>query len=209
MTLAILVAWYVVEVIGISITHRLGEKCVGFAVLVNMLLVFTIGKFEVEIFGWHTNAANVAYASVFYGMSLVARDRGFIGTTKLITAVFLGSAAFLLAIHMLQFLPIVVGNEVPAEFIFGLFKNSGQVVVAAGFAFWLSNLVNLYFVTRGQKVVGNVLGQLVDSAIFFPVAFSMILPTSMILEFSVTGFILKAALNVLDTPLFHSRIVRG
>ena len=97
------------------------------------------------------------------------------------------------------------------ELVFG---NTWRVVLASIGAFWAGDFVNSYVLaklkvySRGRflwtRTIGStVAGQLVDSAIFYPVAFSWIWTGSTILRVLVANYLFKVCVEVILTPFTY------
>ena len=97
------------------------------------------------------------------------------------------------------------------ELVFG---NTWRVVIASIGAFWAGDFVNSYVLaklkvySRGRllwtRTIGStVAGQLVDSAIFYPVAFSWIWTGSTIMRVLVSNYLFKVCVEVILTPLTY------
>lgn len=97
------------------------------------------------------------------------------------------------------------------ELVFG---NTWRVVIASIGAFWAGDFVNSYVLaklkvySRGRflwtRTIGStVAGQFVDSAIFYPVAFSWIWTGSTILRVLLANYLFKVCVEVILTPLTY------
>jgi uncharacterized integral membrane protein (TIGR00697 family) len=91
------------------------------------------------------------------------------------------------------------------------------VVFGSIVAFWSGSLLNSYvlakmkIMTRGRwlwtRVIGSTLcGELVDSTLFFTIAFYGVWPTQQLIGVTITQYLLKSAWEVIMTPATY-RIV--
>ena len=98
------------------------------------------------------------------------------------------------------------------EIVFG---NTWRIVVAAMLAFWSGSLVNAYVLakmkifSRGNhlwmRTIGSTaVGELVDSSLFYVIAFYGIWPTEQIIHVGIAQYILKTSWEVLATPLTYA-----
>jgi uncharacterized integral membrane protein (TIGR00697 family) len=105
-------------------------------------------------------------------------------------------------------------NQAAVEAIFG---NTPRIVVASISAFWCGTFVNSYVLakmkiwTQGRwlwtRIIGSTLcGELVDSAIFYFVAFYGRMPPAHLLAIMFTQYALKSGWEILATPITY-RIV--
>jgi hypothetical protein len=132
-------------------------------------------------------------------------------------AVWCGFAALLFAAAM----SAVVVHLPPAEFwkpkqpeIEHVFGGTPRVVFASFVAFWCGSFVNAYvlakmkILTQGRwlwsRIIGStVCGQLVDSCVFYTVAFFGIWPTHELVVITFTQYLLKSGWEVVMTPVTY------
>jgi queuosine precursor transporter len=103
------------------------------------------------------------------------------------------------------------GNQPAVEAIFG---NTPRIVAASIVAFWSGTLVNSFVLakmkiwTEGRwlwtRTIGSTLcGELVDSALFYSIAFYGLWPEDKLLAVMLTQYVMKSAWEVLATPLTY------
>jgi uncharacterized integral membrane protein (TIGR00697 family) len=103
------------------------------------------------------------------------------------------------------------GNQPAVEAIFG---NTPRIVTASIVAFWSGTLVNSFVLakmkiwTEGRwlwtRTIGSTLcGELVDSALFYSIAFYGLWPQDKLLAVMLTQYVMKSAWEVLATPLTY------
>lgn len=96
-----------------------------------------------------------------------------------------------------------------------VFGQVPRIVFASIAAFWAGEFVNAYVLarmkvwTRGRalwtRTIGStVVGQAVDSAIFYPLAFLHVWPTRQVATVMVTNWAMKVAWEVVLTPLTYA-----
>jgi uncharacterized integral membrane protein (TIGR00697 family) len=95
-----------------------------------------------------------------------------------------------------------------------MFGNTPRIVCASIIAFWCGSFVNSYVLakmkiwTHGRwlwtRTIGStVCGELVDSALFYSIAFAGLWPRTELLTVATTQYVLKSAWEVLATPLTY------
>ena len=95
-----------------------------------------------------------------------------------------------------------------------VFGNTPRIVLASITAFWCGSFVNSYvlakmkILTNGRwlwtRIIGSTLcGELVDSSLFYTIAFIGIWPLEEVLAIGTTQYLLKSAWEVLATPLTY------
>lgn len=105
-------------------------------------------------------------------------------------------------------------NQAAMETMFG---SSWRIVAASMTAFFLGEFTNSFILakmkiwTEGKKLwmrtIGSTIGgELVDSLIFYPIAFLGIWPTDLVIKVLFTNYMLKVAWEIIMTP-FTYRIV--
>jgi uncharacterized integral membrane protein (TIGR00697 family) len=94
------------------------------------------------------------------------------------------------------------------EAVFGL---TGRIVAASILAFWMGEIANAFVMAKMKLLTGGrhlwtrtigstVVGQGIDSLIFYPVAFYGIWSNDLLLTVMVTNYLLKVAWEALLTP---------
>ncbi len=154
----------------------------------NMIVTTSIaGSTPVSIFGFESNFGNFPFAIVMYCLTCAAVLNNHKAYMSLVTMV-LG------AFTIRALAGCVVGDDVLFNF---------RILMGSFMAFFFSSMVNFLILNAGKyslwkrKILANVLAQAFDSLIFFSIAFQNVMS-----EFMAVGFVVKALLNVIDTPLF-------
>jgi uncharacterized integral membrane protein (TIGR00697 family) len=95
-----------------------------------------------------------------------------------------------------------------------IFGNTPRIVAASIVAFWCGSFVNSYVLakmklwTRGRwlwtRTVGSTIcGELVDSALFYSIAFAGLWSTDKLLAIMMTQYVLKSGWEIIATPLTY------
>ena len=106
-------------------------------------------------------------------------------------------------------------NRIIQPAIETVFGNTWRVVVASILAFWAGDFVNSYVLakmkirTAGRflwtRTIGSTIaGQLVDSLIFYPLAFLGILETATLAKVVVFNWLMKISVEVAATPVTYA-----
>ncbi len=140
------------------------------------------------------------------------------GYSKSRRVIWIGFVALLVSVFFVQImiaLPPAHGwpNQKAYELIF---SNSYRAAISSIFAFWIGEFVNSFVLakmkiwTKGKllwtRTIGStIVGQLVDSMIFYPLAFAGLsaFPWHLIYSVMITNFILKVLWEVLATPFTY------
>jgi uncharacterized integral membrane protein (TIGR00697 family) len=94
------------------------------------------------------------------------------------------------------------------------FGNTWRIVVASMFAFWCGDFINSYVMAKmkvfskgkhlWQRTIGSTfVGQLVDSFLFYPIAFIGLWSGEKIIEVIIFNWLFKVGVEVLMTPLTY------
>ena len=95
-----------------------------------------------------------------------------------------------------------------------VFGNAWRIAAASMIAFWCGSFANSYVLARMKLATGGrmlwtrtigstVVGEAVDSSLFYVIAFYGIWETSDIVKVALTQYVLKTAWEVLSTPLTY------
>jgi hypothetical protein len=95
-----------------------------------------------------------------------------------------------------------------------IFGNTPRIIAASIIAFWCGSFVNSYVLakmklwTRGRwlwtRTVGSTIcGELVDSALFYSIAFAGLWSTDKLLAIMLTQYVLKSGWEIIATPLTY------
>jgi len=128
------------------------------------------------------------------------------------------------ALAFAAFMATVIVKLPPAPFwrerqpaVEAIFGSTPRIVSASMLAFWCGSFVNSYVLakmkiwTSGRwlwtRIIGSTLcGELVDSGLFYSIAFAGVWPPEQLLQVSVTQYVLKSGWEIIATPLTY-RIV--
>ena len=105
-------------------------------------------------------------------------------------------------------------NEAAVETIFG---NTPRIITASIIAFWCGSFVNSFvlakmkIVTSGRwlwtRAIGStVCGELVDSGLFYSIAFAGLWAPRLLIDTMLTQYVLKVSWEVLATPLTYRMV---
>src|SRR3989344_1015062 len=191
----------------------LGRRWLHAAVVVNLIAISFFGAEVVSIFGKITNVGNIFYVAVFFAGQLLAEHYGKRESRK---SVWLGFTYVLFIIIIgqivVQYVPIPESIKV-SESIKALFVFTPRIALTSLLAYLFSQSLNIELYSyigrlREKKIwlrsiLANFAGQLLDSVIFFSIAFGGILSHSQLIEAMSTGFQIKFLLGLIMVPLLY------
>lgn len=153
----------------------------------------------VDIFGLRSNFGNLLYAPVLFCSALASVRFGRAAAHKGFVALFTVTMCSVIVLMAASELPLPEGG-VLANFR-TLVPAASRVAAASFLAFIFSNEVCILIAARNRPVLAQIAGQLVDSIIFFPMAFWNV-PNFDLLTAAVGGLAIKCGIAVLTWPLF-------
>jgi uncharacterized integral membrane protein (TIGR00697 family) len=202
-----------IDICFVFFAARKGVDWLFGSIIANLFLVGIFGAKLLIIFGYATNAGNVFYACVFlathfllelYG-SKVAKKTIFYGL--IFTVFFLIMSQF-----TFQFSGIKTSESVNNA-IYTLFVFSPRIFFASVMAYIFAQNINIFLFewlktqTKGKTLwlrsnAANILGQLVDSLIFFSIAF-FDSPGQLLVSTIMAGWLVKVLVGFLATPFLY------
>lgn len=95
-----------------------------------------------------------------------------------------------------------------------IFGSTPRIVLASMIAFWCGSFVNSFVLakmkiaTEGRwlwsRIIGSTLcGELIDSALFYTIAFLYVLPTADLVQVTLTQYVLKSGWEIFMTPVTY------
>lgn len=199
----------------ILFASRRGREFLFATVAVNLVLISVFGAKLIDVFGFVTNTGNVFYAGVFLATHMLienySKEDGY-------RTIRIGAFAILLFLLMAQFTFDLTGYAGTADVnraIDNLFKNIPRIGIASISAFIVAQYVNVWFYgflknkTRDKKLwlrdnASNLLGQFVDSALFFSIAFIGTVPNTVLMQIMMGGFMVKVIVGAVGTSFLYA-----
>jgi queuosine precursor transporter len=173
---------------------------------------------EVPIFGTVTFLAGVLFFPISYIFGdILTEVYGYARDRRVVWAGFAALAFASLMAAVVVHLPPSAASRSGQASVEAVFGNTPRIVVASISAFLCGTFVNSYVLakmkiwTRGRwlwtRIVGSTLcGELVDSVIFYFVAFYGRMPQSHLIDVMFTQYVLKSGWEIVATPATY-RIV--
>ncbi|OGE32215.1 hypothetical protein A3C59_04225 [Candidatus Daviesbacteria bacterium RIFCSPHIGHO2_02_FULL_36_13] len=198
----------------IQVVFRFGKPYVFAVIILNILLISVFGAKLIEIFGFTTNIGNVFYAAVFFAAQLLVEGYG---KKEAYNTIWLGVVSVVFFILMAQFVIFTIGipeTRVVNSAIDDLFQAAPRVAIASIFAYIISQAVNISLFSYLKAKTGgkylylrvnltNIVGQAIDSLIFFSIAFFGVIPFPTLVQVMLIGYGLKVFAGALSTPFFY------
>lgn len=172
--------------------------------------------FEADVFGWQVGVFGAGI--LFFPLSYVLGDvltevYGYARARRVVWAGFAAVAFMAFMAFVVVAMPPAPGWEGQGayEAVFGM---TPRIVLASMIAFWAGELANAFVMARmkvasggrnlWQRTIGStVVGQGVDSLLFYPIAFLGVWETQAVVTVLVTNYALKVLWEAMLTPLTY------
>jgi uncharacterized integral membrane protein (TIGR00697 family) len=187
------------------------SNLIGAAKLVQFF-EFSIGPFDFGVFG-----AGILFFPLSYVLGDVLTEvYGYARARRVVWAGFAAVAFMAFMSWAVVSMPAAPGWEGQAAYE-SVFGQTPRIVLASMIAFWAGELSNAYVLAQMKVMSGGknlwmrtigstAVGQLVDSVLFYPIAFLGVWPTEDVLKVLITNYLLKVLWEAILTPLTY-RIV--
>lgn len=183
----------------------------------NLIGPAKISQIELPLLGMVTFGAGVMFFPISYVFGdILTEVYGYAYDRRAVWCGFSALAFATLMSTVVIGLPAAPGDynsrlQEGLEFVFG---NTWRIVMASMLAFWSGSLVNAYvlakmkILTDGKylwtRTIGSTaVGELVDSSLFYVIAFYGIWPTEQLIQVAIAQYVLKTGWEVLATPLTY------
>ncbi len=177
-------------------------------VTINFLLVTLFSPLLMSVGPYVTNITSIPYVSLFLFQLVTIERYGLDAAVETIKTALFGVLAAIVLVFVLSLFP----TDNPSDAIIAAIADHPHRAVASLVAFWLSQtiLVILYPVLRLQGWWPVATGaivllacQLVDSVLFYPMAFAHRYGFWHIIEIGTTGFMSKLVIGIVMLPLIY------
>ena len=193
---------------------KLGKERLYSVIIVFLILIAVVGGKIVPFFGYETNTGNIFYASVFLATYFLIER---FGRREGIYSIWVGVITVLFFSALAQITVAFTGSEKTAPLNHALaiaFSPVSRITFASLCAYTLSQSLNVYVYLllkkRTQRMylwlranICNALAQLLDSAVFFTIAFLGVVPFSSVSGIIFTGLIIKIVYMMFVSPLLY------
>lgn len=185
------------------------SNLIGAAKLVQFFEPISVGPLELGIFG-----AGILFFPLSYVLGDVLTEvYGYARARRVVWAGFAAVLFMAMMAWVVVAMPPAPGwsGQEAYEVVFGL---TPRIVFASIIAFWAGELANAFVMARmkvasggkhlWQRTIGStIVGQGVDSLLFYPVAFLGIWSTSQVITVLITNYVLKVLWEALLTPVTY------
>lgn len=209
---ALLIASAIVDIGLVILACYRGRTWVFGTIVLNLLLISTLGAKIVEVFGFSTNVGNVYYAAVFLAMYLLLE---YDTKARALRATWMGAASlvfFTILVQLALGMESVPETAAVSDAMKTVLGGAQRFALASVLGFVAAQLINigLYVPSGDESTLGAwpvrllviiMVAQLVDSVIFFTIAFWGTLPTGTVVESMLVGYFIKVIICAACMPL--------
>ncbi len=200
------------SVLYVLFSWKLGKERLYSAIIVFLILIAAVGGKIVEFFGHETNTGNIFYASIFLATYfLIERHGKRAGLRSIVIGIF-GVVFFVVLARLTSELIGSPSTQELSEAAAIALNPVPRVAFASLVAYAISQTLNVYFYLYLKEVwntysvwfranCANALAQVVDSTLFFSIAFWSLVPPSNIVDLIFTGLAIKIVFMMVTAPL--------
>jgi uncharacterized integral membrane protein (TIGR00697 family) len=184
---------------------------------VSVLLISNVASTKIVDFGWFTfDGGTLLFPLSYIFGDILTEVYGYRKARSIIWFGFFMALLMSLVFILVGKLPSAPGweNQGAYDLILGL---TPRIVLASLLAYTLGEFSNSFILakmkiwTKGKmlwtRTIGStIVGELVDSALFILIAFSGLLPNSLLLVLIISNYLFKTAIEIIFTPVTYKVI---
>jgi uncharacterized integral membrane protein (TIGR00697 family) len=193
---------------------KLGKERLYSVIIVFLILITAFGGKIVEFFGHATNTGNIFYASVFLATYFLIERYG---KKEGVYSIWVGLIVVIFFAVLTHLTVALVGADATSPLNTALltaFNPILRVALASLAAYAVSQTINVYIYLylkermRGKYMwlranIANVVAQIMDSVVFFSIAFIGVVSPDGIWGIIVTGLVIKIVFVAVTSPLLY------
>ncbi len=194
---------------------RLGKQGLSGFIVTNIILVSCFGSLLIPLFGATTNAGNVFYAVIFLAAQIMTEHFGRRAAMRSVWASFGALVLFVLLAQYSIRLSGAADTGTLMSSLQNVFGGLPRLALASMTAYLVSQTLNVWLfdllrTSTGKKklwlrsLAASSAGQLVDSMLFFSIAFAHTLTGSQLVQAMIVGFAVKMLVTILGIPVLYA-----
>lgn len=203
-----------IDLCAVLVAFRVGKSCLYTIMAANIFLISLFGAKLITLGGFVTNAGNVFFACIFFAAHLLTEHYGTRDAQRAVWMSYAFQVLFLVNMDLVLKLTGTPGSATVDGAFLVLFEAVPRIILASfvAYLFSLYTTIGVYdairTATHGKMLllrdtVANIVGQGVDSVLFFAIAFYGTMTSGMLYETMAVGFAVKVLIGVLGTPLLY------
>lgn len=183
-------------------------------VFVTALLVSNLAAVKLFKFGPATFTGGILVFPISYIFGdILTEVYGYTRTRRIIYAGLFANVFMVSILYLVILLPPADGWPLQEAFT-SIYSLVPRIVLASIVGYWAGELVNSFVLSKikiwskGNKlwmrtISSTILGQFVDTALFAIIAFSGIIPSSLLISATISGWIFKVVYEAIATPITY------
>lgn len=201
------------DILLVFVAARKGSDWLLSTIAANLIIIATFGAKIITVFGLTTNAGNAFYACVFLATYFLIEKQGRQAAIKTIG---FGAIFILFFIIVAQFVNNFIGSDLSSavnECIDIVFHLSLRVALASIGSYIFAQYINISIYdwlktkTKSRSLwlrasLANIVSQLVDSLLFFSIAF-FDLPGTTLVQMVLIGWLIKTIVVGIGIPFLY------
>jgi hypothetical protein len=203
-----------VSTLMVLLCWRFAREQLYGVIFIFLLLIGAGGGKLIELFGHTTNTGNIYYGAIFLAAYFLIERMGRRQGIYSIWIAVVASAFFFVCIQIVVGFASLSVTEGLNAALNTAFTPYSRLTAASLIAFVLSQNLNIYLYIRlrerwnGAKLwlranIASVAGQMLDSVVFFSIAFWGVVPPANIVDIMLTGFVIKVVYIAIVSPLLY------
>jgi len=199
----------------ILIAYRLGRPFLYAAIVGNIMFTNMVSSNIVTTFGFAGTVANVFYAAIFLGTDLISEHWGKKYAYK---AIWMGFFALMLIVifgPLVQMFTPVEYSMKESDALSVIFGRTARIAVASIIAYLIANTFDVWWYDVLQRkfstiktlyirnIGSTVVSQLIDNTLFVVLAFAGAVPTNVLWQIWLAGYVIKIIVAMADTPFMY------
>ncbi len=202
----------------IWICWRLGKERLYSAIIIFLILISTVGGKIVHFFGFETNTGNIFYAAVFLATYFLIERYG---RREGVRSIWIGTIGVVFFLLLMKITIALSGSGATSSLDHSLktaLDPTSRIAFASLVAYILSQNLNVYlYILLKEKMrskrlwlranIANALAQILDSVVFFIIAFWGVVEPPNIVEIILLSLFIKIAFMMLASPLLYFNTV--
>jgi len=217
--------WFIaltfLDLLFVLLAWRFGKEWVVTAIVINVILTTTFAAKLISIFGLTTSASSVFYSAIFIGTDILTEHHGKEEGYRSIWMGFMGLLTFVLFGQVIILFSSVQDTVAISDAMETLFGAVPRIAAASFTAYLIAQRFDIWLYHSIHKKTGQrylwlrncgstFASQLLDSIIFFGLAFLGTIPINVLLKIIFTAYTTKIIVGLLDTPFIYlSYAIKG
>jgi queuosine precursor transporter len=204
------------DVLFVLACFKLGKEFLFVAVVSNIMFTNMVSSKLVIVFGLGSTVANVFYAAIFLATDILNE---YYGRNVARKAVWMGFAALvpiiIFAPFVKEFIPLPVSQKA-SDAVTILFSLTPRIATASLAAYLAANLFDVWLFQRIRerfphrrwlwlrKNGSTFASQFIDQVVYCTLAFALVVPSGVLFQILVSGYLIKIFVATLETPLVYA-----